>query len=36
MNGYFQILINEKATFLRVFPATEGGAEVSRNEEDTV
>ena len=32
MNGFFQVLTNEKATFLKVFPATAGGEPVSIQE----
>ncbi len=32
MNGYFQVLTNEKATFLRVTPPTQGGEAVSIQE----
>ena len=32
MNGYIQVIVNEKATFLKVFPATGGDAQVSVQE----
>ena len=32
MNGYFQVITNENATFLKVFPETVGGEPVSVQE----
>ena len=32
MNGYFQLIIKEHGTFLRLFPETEGGERVTAAE----